>query len=119
MSEQSPLFIPLRAEYFRAFADGIKTVEWRKLGRGFSVKTLIVGRRVTLSNGYSGQRLDGRITSLEFAPAQAVGPAALTIYKPDDLLVGIHIKLDSFKPRPGPSGQRRAPPARSPRGRRS
>jgi hypothetical protein len=99
MDDKSPpLFVPLRAEFFRAFADGTKTVEWRKFGPRFNERTLFVGRRVTLSNGYSGERLFGRIVQLEFAPAERVGPLALLLYKPRDLLVGLHVKLVDFKP---------------------
>jgi len=92
------LFVPLKAEYFRAFEDGSKTVEWRKLGRGFSERTLTIGRAVTLSNGYSGARLHGRIVKLEFRTAQFVS-GATAIYPRGALLVGIHIKL-ARRPRP-------------------
>jgi hypothetical protein len=99
MDKTPPLFVPLRAEYFRAFAEGSKTVEWRKFGPRFNDKTLYRGRSITLSNGYSGARLYGRITALELKPAEAV-PHVGTIYKPKDLLVGIHVKLISLKPQP-------------------
>lgn len=98
MNEQRPVFLPLRAEFFRAFAAGTKTVEWRKFGPRFNERTLWVGKRVTLSNGYSRDRLTGRIVQLEFSLARKV-EGALSIYKPSDTLVGIHIKVDGVTPR--------------------
>lgn len=98
MEKSAPLFVPLRAEHFRAFAAGTKTIEWRKFGKRFNDRTLWLKRPVTLSNGYSGDRLFGKIILLQFAPAEEVGPDALAIYKRRDLLVGIHIKLVSLKP---------------------
>jgi len=97
MNDRPPLFVPLRAEYFREFAAGTKNVEWRKIGPRFNERTLYKGRAITLSNGYSGARLYGRVVRLEFAAASTV-PNATSIYKPSDLLVGIHIKLTSRRP---------------------
>jgi hypothetical protein len=98
MDKTPPLYVPLKAEYFRAFVEGRKTVEWRKHGPRYNERTLYVGRKITLSNGYNGARLYGSIVRLEFAPAEKVGPEALAIYKRRDLLVGIHVKLISLKP---------------------
>jgi len=104
MNDNSPpLFVPLRAEYFRAFVDGEKTVEWRKFGNRFNERTLWKGRAITLSNGYSGARLYGRIVALEYQPAINVARAVdlRTLgYKPTDMLVGIHVKLISRRPQP-------------------
>jgi len=57
-----PLFIPLRSEFYEAFADGRKTEELRLYGPRWNERTCTVGRAVTLSKGYSkGNRLTGRI----------------------------------------------------------
>ncbi len=56
------LFIPLKAEFFDAFASGAKTDELRRFGPRWNERTCIVGRAVTLSRGYGkAQRLSGRI----------------------------------------------------------
>lgn len=107
-----PLFIPLKSEYFRAFEDGSKTVEWRKIGRNFSERTLLIGRRVCLSNGYSGAQLIGEIVHLEFRSAQFV-PGALAIYPRGTLLAGIHIKLRQRQSTPPRARPRRSTPGRT------
>jgi len=92
-NEEKPKFIAVKAEYFRAFKDGSKTVEWRKFGPGYNERTLWIGRAITISNGYSGARLHGTITALDFMPARLVSKEALLYYAPSDTLVGIHVKL--------------------------
>jgi hypothetical protein len=60
---ERPLFVPLKAEYFDAFARGDKTVEYRLAGGPWNATTCRVGRPVTLSRGYGTQRrLDGIVT---------------------------------------------------------
>ncbi len=57
-----PLFIPLKGEFFDAFASGTKTEELRRFGPRWNERTCEVGRAVTLSRGYGkAQRLTGRI----------------------------------------------------------
>jgi hypothetical protein len=53
--EAKPLFIPLKSEFYAAFADGSKTTEYRKYGDRWNERTCVVGRRVTLSKGYGRQ----------------------------------------------------------------
>ena len=56
------LFVPLKAEFFDAFASGTKTEELRRYGPRWNERTCQVGRSVTLSRGYGRQaRLAGRI----------------------------------------------------------
>lgn len=50
-----PLFIPLKTEYFQAFADGSKREELRRYGPRWNERTCCVGRDVVLSKGYSKQ----------------------------------------------------------------
>lgn len=58
-----PLFIPLKAEYYDAFADGTKRDELRRDGPRWNAKTCQVGREVILSRGYGKQqRMRGKIT---------------------------------------------------------
>lgn len=57
-----PLFVPLKTEYFNAFADGSKTDELRRYGPRWNEKTCAVGRDVVLSKGYGKHsRMNGRI----------------------------------------------------------
>jgi len=58
----NPLFIPLKTEFFDAFASGEKTEELRAYGPRWNEQTCAIGRNVTLSKGYGKQnRLTGKI----------------------------------------------------------
>lgn len=56
-----PLFVPLKREYFEAFRSGNKRTEYRLYGPRWHEGTVIKGRPVTLSLGYSGARLTGTV----------------------------------------------------------
>lgn len=57
-----PLFIPLKTEYFDAFADGSKREELRRYGVRWNERTCAVGRDVVLSKGYGKKhRLAGKV----------------------------------------------------------
>lgn len=60
-SELYPLFLPLDAEYFDAFAAGTKEAEYRLYGPRWNEKTCLIGRRVTLSRGYGRYHRFSRI----------------------------------------------------------
>lgn len=61
-----PLFVPLNAEYYDAFASGDKDTEYRMFGRGWNFKTCIVGRPVLLSRGYGKQsRMAGTVVRFQ------------------------------------------------------
>ena len=60
-----PLFIPLKKEYFEQYKDGSKHYELRKPEKQFQLKYLWPGRAVTLSCGYSGDRLYTKIAGAE------------------------------------------------------
>lgn len=47
-----PLFIPLRTEYFEAFADGSITEELRLYGPRWNENTSVIGREVVISKDY-------------------------------------------------------------------
>ena len=57
-----PLFVPLKGEYFDAFASGAKNTEYRLYGKRWNERTCRIGRAVTLSRGYSGARLRGHVS---------------------------------------------------------
>jgi hypothetical protein len=83
--------MPLRGEYFDAFADGTKTTEYRRLdGRYGKLTQLVIGRPVTLSRGYSGPRLHMVIKSVSVVPAATV-PKAADIYGRRARLVAIEL----------------------------
>lgn len=58
----APLFVPLKTEFYEAFARGEKREELRRYGPRWNERTCVVGRAVTLSKGYgTANRLHGRI----------------------------------------------------------
>jgi hypothetical protein len=62
----TPLFIPLKREYFEAFANGSKRHEYRIFGPRWNKQTCMTGRPVTLSCGYCKQRrLSGIIQGVQ------------------------------------------------------
>lgn len=59
---EKPLFVPLKAEFFDAFASGAKSEELRRYGPRWNERVCRIGRGVVLSRGYGKQsRLSGRI----------------------------------------------------------
>lgn len=57
-----PLFIPLKSEFFDAFAAGTKDTEYRVYGPRWNETTCAQGRPVVLSKGYGKHhRLTGRV----------------------------------------------------------
>lgn len=86
-----PLFIPLKREWFDAFASGSKTEEWRRHGPRWNASSCAIGRPVVLALGYRGtRRLDGVITGFRVAPAS---DAAIAIYGDGTICAVIEIKL--------------------------
>jgi hypothetical protein len=61
-----PLFIPLKSEFFDAFACGDKTDELRLYGLRWNERTCTLGRSVLLSRGYGRKhRLFGRVRAFK------------------------------------------------------
>ncbi|SFF27671.1 hypothetical protein [Nitrosomonas sp. Nm166] len=80
-----PLFIPLKSEYYDAFADGTKKSELRRYGPRWNENTCRVRRIVTLSKGYGNKnRRHGRIIDFYKVPAKWLdsfhGAAIISIY---------------------------------------
>jgi hypothetical protein len=66
----TPLFIPLKTEFFRAFQAGTKTVEFRQYGPRWNERTCSVGRPVVLSHGYGKrERLNGVVSGFSVETA--------------------------------------------------
>lgn len=89
-----PLFIPLRREWFNAFRDGTKRIEWRVYGGRWNVDSAFTGRAVTLSLGYSGARLLGQVVKVERVEADNAHAAARAIFPHATHFCAIHIALD-------------------------
>lgn len=63
----TPLFIPLKAEFFAAFERGEKDTEYRLRGPRWNAETCYIGRRVVLSRGYGKEhRLYGRVVGFHY-----------------------------------------------------
>lgn len=63
---EKPLFVPLKAEFFEAFAAGTKQDELRRYGPRWNERTCPVGRPVVLSRGYGkAQRLTGCVRAFK------------------------------------------------------
>lgn len=90
-----PLFVPLKTEYFRAFERGEKTIEYRAYGARWNERTCTRGRDVTLSHGYSGARLYGRVRGMRKVTAASIGSV---IYPPDTMLAAISVEGISGRP---------------------
>lgn len=91
-----PLFLPLKAEEFDAFAAGTKTQEFRLRGPRWNMETCLIGRRVVLSRGYGKhRRLTGVITGCHYDTLPAKLPGWLDTYGPGaGHATVIEIKLD-------------------------
>lgn len=64
---EKPLFIPLKAEFFDAFARGQKDTEYRLRGPRWNAETCRIGRKVILSRGYGkARRLTGEIVGFHY-----------------------------------------------------
>ena len=68
MSEKPDrLFVPLATAPFSWFESGLKTWELRRYGRQYTKKHVVLGRRVELRKGYSGDSLWGEIDAINQA----------------------------------------------------
>jgi hypothetical protein len=86
----TPLFIPLMARFYDAFANGRKTTEYRLYGPRWNRVTCFPGRRVRLSYGYglSRPRLTGAVVR-----TTRVRNTVTSIYPKGAWLAAIRIKL--------------------------
>jgi hypothetical protein len=91
-----PLFIPLKTEFFDAFASGSKTVEFRQYGARWNEKTCSIGRAVVLSKGYGKKhRLTGVVCGFAADKAPTLTDDWLKCYgQQEGFAACIYIKLD-------------------------
>ena len=89
------LFIPLKGEFFDAFAQGEKRTEYRLRGKRWNLDTCALGRPVILSRGYGkAKRLKGRIVGCHYDNLPSRLPGWLECYGPGGCAVCITIELD-------------------------
>lgn len=85
-----PLFIPLRKQWFDAFASGEKVEEYRPYGPRWNEKTLWIGRAAVIANGYSGPgRLNRVVAGLRKISAAEAPEAARAIYPRCETFIAI------------------------------
>ena len=95
MSEKA-LFIPLKREYYEAFADGSKTTEYRRHERGWNEKNCRIGRKVVLSLGYGKQsRMNGIVRSFQIVSGKDLS-GVKDVYGTDDIEIAA-IGIDIIK----------------------
>jgi len=98
---EKPLFIPLKAEYYDAFARGEKTSELRKWGKRWNGNVCSLGRKVVLSRGYGKKhRIRGVITQVDIGALAILQEhqidSMLKIYNdPEMVVIVIHITTES------------------------
>lgn len=91
-SGERPLFIPLRTEHFRKFEDGSKTAEYRAYGPRWNERTCRVGRKATVSHGYSGKRLKLVVADFKIIPFEKAPYAAKQIFPDAAWIAAIHLR---------------------------
>lgn len=99
----SALFIPLRKEFFEAFAEGRKQWEYRRHGTRWNAETCSIGRRVVLSLGYGKhRRLTGRVADFMIVHHPDCLPGWLARYGTDaGHAACIRVEIDPSPNAPG------------------
>lgn len=94
MNSIKNIFIPLKTEYYEAFCDGSKTVEYRQYGPKWNERTCQVGRCVTISKGYGKQnRRQGVVVG--FTKCLMSSESWIACYSEPGLAACIEIKLEN------------------------
>ena len=88
---EKPLFIPLRTQWFREFEAGTKDTEYRAYGPRWNENTCRVGRKATISHGYSGRRLERVVSAFEVLDFAEAPEAARLIYPDAAYIAAIHL----------------------------
>jgi hypothetical protein len=97
-----PIFIPLKEEYYKAFASGDKSAEMRRYGGSWNENNCRAGRKVVISKGYGKkERMLGNIIGLKrLHGTQFEGKerdAILAIYKTLDIEIA-YIEISDLQP---------------------
>lgn len=88
-----PLFIPLKTRWFRDFAEGRKSVEYRAYGPRWHEGTCVVGREVVISHGYSGDRIQGVVTGFRRMALHDAPLVAQEYFAGHEYIAAISIRL--------------------------
>lgn len=104
MVDAKPLFIPLKAEWFNAFADGSKSVEYRAYGPRWNEETCWLGRDAILAYGYGWPRLRTFVTTLNVLTRDRSPEAARIIYPKAARILAIGLAAPASIPRPTKAG---------------
>lgn len=87
-----PLFIPLRAQWFRAFEAKEKDTEYRAYGPRWNERTCIIGRKAVLAHGYGWPRLNKTIRDFKILTRAEAPKAAKEIYPDAQLIAAIELR---------------------------
>jgi hypothetical protein len=90
-----PVFVPLKREWFEAFARGEKRIEWRAYGARWNCDAIAAGRAIVLSLGYSGARLHGLVVDVERVARADAPDAARQLFPNVEHFCAIHVALES------------------------
>jgi hypothetical protein len=93
---QGDLFVPLRGVWFDAFEAGTKTWEHRLLRHRWTPEHVRIGRRATISRGYSGRRLYGVVVAVKVRTVRDAPQAVRGEYPhatPTDRVISFQIAL--------------------------
>lgn len=95
----TPIFIPLKSEFFEAFCSGTKDTEYRIHGPRWNANTCTVGRPVVISKGYGKHhRRTGVIVGFEASKEPMNTEAWRKCYGDrGDMAACIKIKLDEVR----------------------
>lgn len=88
---EKPLFIPLRTQWFREFEAGTKDTEYRAYGPRWNERACRVGRKATISHGYSGKRLERVVAAFKVLDFADAPEAARSIYPNAEFIAAIHL----------------------------
>jgi hypothetical protein len=93
MSDEKPLFIPLRTEWFRQFESGEKDTEYRAYGTRWNERTCRIGRAATLSHGYGkARRITKCVVGFRKMPQSDAPDAARQIYPDAAFIAAIELR---------------------------
>jgi hypothetical protein len=89
-----PLFVPLRATYWKQFRARSKTTEWRAWGPRWNDRVIAPWRAVVLSCGYSGPRLHGVVVSIRRVARSQAPIDAQAIYPDVEAFCAFDVDVD-------------------------
>lgn len=98
MIELKPLFCPVTKFYFNEFFEGRKTVEYRLYGPRWNERTCVPGRKIIISEGYSGRRITGFIGGYRFSTVGRIDgmPALYPKINPNKTVICVMLELGQW-----------------------